>query len=138
MKRPAPQVAVGVVVVDQGRLLLVQRGREPASGLWTLPGGRVEHGEYLVDAARREVLEETGLEVEVGDLLGLFEVVGDTHYVILDFIATARSTEIHAASDASDARWVPLAEVPGLQCTPRLVETLRGWQVLPVDQDSEA
>lgn len=127
-----PQIAVGAVVLREGSLLMVKRGRAPAEGLWTIPGGRVRHGEYLADAVRREVKEETGIDVEVGRLLGAFEVRGPEHYVILDHLATApETTPPVAADDASDARWVPLAEIGALDCTPRLVETLRAWDVLP-------
>ena len=125
-----PQLAVGAVVVTDGALLMVQRNQEPAKGLWTLPGGRVEHGEYIEDALRREVSEETGIDIEVDRLLGIFEVVGDPHFVILDFLATAASqAEPQAATDVAEARWVPLDEVEEMELTPRLVETLRAWGV---------
>ena len=128
----APQIAVGAIVVKDGRLLMIRRAKEPGAGLWSLPGGRVEHGEYLAAALRREVAEETGLEVEVQDLVGILEVGGDPHYVILDFFAEAAGDdEPVAADDVSDARWVPLDEVGALPCTPRFHETLRGWGVLP-------
>lgn len=111
---------------------MIRRARDPGSGLWSLPGGRVEHGEYLGDALRREVAEETGLTVEVRDLVGILEVVGDPHYVILDYFAEVVGDETPVASDdVSDARWVPLDEVAQLPCTPRFAETLRGWGVLP-------
>lgn len=126
----APQVAVGAVVVHDGALLMVRRAREPAKGLWSVPGGRVEKGEYLNAAVAREVAEETGLDIEVGDLLGILEVVGEPHYVILDFVATvvARSEPV-PGDDVSEARWIPLDEVAALECTPRFCETMRGWGV---------
>lgn len=128
----APQIAVGAIVVKDGRLLMIQRRNDPGAGLWSLPGGRVEHGEYLGDALRREVAEETGLEVKVQDLVGILEVVGDPHYVILDYFAeVSGGDEPVASDDVSDARWVPLDEVASLPCTPRFAETLRGWGVLP-------
>jgi 8-oxo-dGTP diphosphatase len=127
-----PLVAVGAIAVRAGALLMVRRAQEPARGLWTIPGGRVEAGEYLAQAVRREVREETGLEVEVGGLVGIFEVLGDPHFVILDFLAEVVGEGRPAgASDVSEARWVPLEEVAELECTPRFVETLRGWGVLP-------
>lgn len=132
MTTQRPQIAVGAVVVDDGRLLMIQRRNEPGAGLWSLPGGRVEHGEHLADALRREVREETGIAVEVRDLVGILEVVGDPHYVVLDYFAEAAGASGPvAAGDASDARWVPLDEVAALPCTPRFQETLRGWGVLP-------
>jgi 8-oxo-dGTP diphosphatase len=125
-----PQVAVGAVVIRDNELLMVKRGREPARGLWSIPGGRLERGEYLSDAVRREVKEETGLEVEVADLLGLFEVVGDPHYVILDYLASPiKESDPSAGDDVDEVRWVPLNEIANLDCTPRLVETLKGWGV---------
>lgn len=127
-----PDVVVGGIVVHDGALLMVKRGKEPAKGLWSVPGGSVEHGEYLAAAVRREVAEETGIDVEVGGLIGIFEVLGDPHYVILDFAArTQGKPEPRAADDADEARWVPLEEVQNLECTPRFVETLRAWGVLP-------
>ena len=96
-----------------------------------MPGGRLEHGEYLADAVRREVAEETGLDITVGDLVGIFEVVGKTHYVVLDFFARVEgAVNPQPSTDAVEVRWVPLDEVERLECTPRFVETLRGWGVL--------
>jgi 8-oxo-dGTP diphosphatase len=111
---------------------MIRRAKEPGAGLWSLPGGRVEQGEYLAEALKREVAEETGLQIEVHDLVGILEVVGDPHYVILDHFAevTGDDTPV-AADDVDDARWVPLEEVAALPCTPRFLETLRGWGVLP-------
>jgi 8-oxo-dGTP diphosphatase len=110
---------------------MVQRAHEPGRGLWSIPGGRVEHGEYLADALAREVKEETNLDISVGDLLGIAEVTGDPHYVILDFEASlAGPNHPIAADDVADVRWVPLKEIPELDCTPRFVEFLRAWRVL--------
>jgi 8-oxo-dGTP diphosphatase len=127
-----PRIAVGAVVVADESLLMVRRGGDPGKGLWSLPGGRVEHGEYISDALKREVKEETGVDVEPGELLGIFEVLGDPHYVVLDFLATASSTATpRAGGDAAETRWVPLHDVATLECTPRFVETMVGWGVLP-------
>jgi 8-oxo-dGTP diphosphatase len=125
-----PTLAVGAIVVHDDSLLMVLRGREPNKGLWTVPGGRVEAGEYLADALKREVREETGIEIEVGELLGVLERRGDQHFVILDFLAQPiDDTALRASDYAADARWVPLREVAQLDCTPRFVETLRGWGI---------
>ena len=95
-----PIVGVGAVVIrDDNHLLMVRRGKEPAKGLWSLPGGRLEHGEYIADAVAREVKEETGLDVEVVRLAGIFEVPGEQHYVILDYIA-----EVQGHPEPSDPR----------------------------------
>lgn len=126
-----PQIAVGAVVVDNGALLMVRRGHEPAKGLWTIPGGRLEKNELLEDAVVREVAEETGLQITVSELLGIFEVPGDPHYVILDYLATVTDpTAISAAGDADEARWVPLNAVKDLPCTPRFIETMASWGIL--------
>ena len=118
--------------MHDGSLLLVQRGKDPGRGLWSLPGGRLEPGEHLVEGVKREVAEETGLDVEVGELLGIHEVVGDPHFVVLDYVATVSGdTRPVPAGDAADARWVRLDEVAGLELTPRFVETLKAWGVLP-------
>ncbi len=127
-----PRVAVGAIVVHDGALLMVQRAQEPARGLWSIPGGRVERGEYLADALRREVKEETNLDVEIGDLIGIAEIVGDPHYVILDFAARLAGDAVPVpAGDVAEARWVALDEVLDLECTPRFVEFMRAWDVLP-------
>ena len=126
-----PTLAVGAIVIRDDSLLMVLRGREPNKGLWTVPGGRVEAGEYLADALQREVREETGIDIQVGDLLGVLERRGDDHhFVILDFLAQPRAgTTLTPSDDAADARWVPLPEVAKLDCAPRFVETLRGWGI---------
>lgn len=123
-----PLIAVGAVVVKDGELLMVRRKNDPGKGLWSVPGGRLELGEYVVDAVEREVREETGLEVEVKGLLGILEVTGDPHYVILDHIALHHGDgEPIPGDDVDAARWVPFGEIGTLPCTPRLEETLRAW-----------
>lgn len=119
----------GAVVHDaDGRLLLVRRGREPGRGLWSVPGGRLEAGETTAVAAAREVLEETGLVVEVGRVLG---VVERGAYAITDHLATTVGGDLRAGDDADEARWVTAAELATLPLVPLLAETLAGWGVLP-------
>ena len=132
-----PHCAVGAIVLDKGSILLVKRDREPAKGLWSLPGGRVERGETLREAIVREVREETGIDVDVEGLLGIAERIvrdddGDVeyHYVILDYVATPRSTSIKAGDDASEVRWVPVGELTDLQLTSGLLEFLADRGVL--------
>ena len=132
MEDRRPHLGVGAIAVANGRLLMVRRAREPGRGLWSLPGGHVEGGEYLSDALRREVKEETGLDVTVGGLAGIFEVVGEQHLVVLDFMVDVSGDPVPSAGgDADEARWVELDDVGALDCTPRFHETLRGWGVLP-------
>jgi 8-oxo-dGTP diphosphatase len=110
------ELCVGAVVVADGRLLLVRRGRPPGLGQWSVPGGRVEAGERLADAVVRETVEETGIEVACGDLLGWVERIDEQHhFVILDFACeVVGGSDPVAGDDASEARWVPLGEVPVL------------------------
>lgn len=121
---------MAAVVVHARRLLMVRRGHEPLVGRWSLPGGSLEAGESLRAGVRREVLEETGLTVEVAQLAGVFEAIGPPHFVILDYFARPlEPADPVAAHDATDAGWVPLERVATLDCTPRLVDTLRSWGV---------
>jgi len=120
-------VAVGGIVVDGERVLLIQRGHAPNAGLWSIPGGRVEWGETLHDAVVREVREETGLEVEVGPLVELLERMDDEptyHFVIIDFLAYAIGGTLQAGDDASDVRWVTAAEWAALPTTSGLSPVL--------------
>ncbi|MFN2491044.1 MAG: NUDIX hydrolase [Actinomycetota bacterium] len=132
MATERPRIGVGAIAVRARRLLMVRRGNELARGLWSLPGGHLETGEYIAQAVRREVAEETGLEVRVGDLVGIFEVPGEPHYVILDYLVEVAGDPTPTPGvDALEARWVDFDDVLQLRCTPRFVETLRGWGVLP-------
>lgn len=130
----SPDVGVGAVAILNGEsVLLVKRGHEPSKGLWSLPGGRVVHGETLAEALRREIREETGLEVEVGEVAGIVErhyPEQGLHYVIIDYFVTVIGGKLRAGEDAEDARWVPLNEIESLDLVPRLVEALRDFGVL--------
>jgi 8-oxo-dGTP diphosphatase len=131
-KRPAPEVAVGAVAVRDDALLVVRRGRGPAAGEWSVPGGRVEPGETLHAAVVREVLEETGLEVVVDRFLGWVERIDDAfHFVILDFAVTALDDTMPVAGDdAAEVSWVPLGEVSELRLVDGLYDFLHDTGVL--------
>lgn len=115
-----PIVGVGAVVVDAGQVLLVQRGREPLKGKWSLPGGMLEVGESLHEGVVREVEEETGLKVEPVELVELLDRIvreetseGNRvrfHYVIADYLCRVTGGTLKAASDAEAVRWVERAE----------------------------
>jgi len=121
-----PEVCVGAILVDDDRLLLVRRGRGPAQGEWSVPGGRVEWGETLAEAVVRELAEETGVAGVCGELLGWVERMDDDHhFVILDFAVVAlEATDPVAGDDAAEAAWVALEEVSGLRLVEGLAEFL--------------
>jgi 8-oxo-dGTP diphosphatase len=124
--------AVGAVAVRAGTLLLIRRGRPPAVGRWSLPGGRVEPGEAETAAVAREVAEETGLSVIVGELLGevLRDGPDDVVYRIRDYAVQVVGGSEVAGDDATAVAWVPLAEVASRDLTDGLLAALSAWDVL--------
>jgi 8-oxo-dGTP diphosphatase len=107
-----PIVGVGAIVLDGDRVLLVKRAHEPLKGEWSVPGGAVDVGETLEDAIRREVLEETGLSIEVGPVVDVLDRIRYDpdgrvrfHYVLVDFVCRAVSGTLQSASDAEEATW---------------------------------
>jgi mutator protein MutT len=128
-----PELCVGAVVVDDDRLLLIRRGRGPAAGEWSVPGGRVESGETVAEAVVRELFEETGLEGVCGDLLGWVERIGDDHhFVILDFTVTLLDPEVApvAGDDAAEVAWFPLFDVAEQRLVEGLAEFLHEHGVI--------
>ncbi len=129
---------VGAVVLDDGgRLLMVLRGREPARGRWSIPGGRVEPGESLTAAVVREVAEETSLAVVVGDVVGEVDLPmpDDAVADVTDFVCRpardADLTAVRAGDDADAVGWFTAEEIRRLPTSPQLVATLERWGVLP-------
>ena len=124
MKREFPEhpfVGVGAIIIEDLRVVLVKRAHPPIQGQWSIPGGVLEVGELVRDAAVREAREETGLIVEAGDLLGVYDrVLYDAenrvqyHYVLVDFLCRRIGGELSAASDATEVRWFTREELPRL------------------------
>lgn len=128
-----PEVAaVGAIAIRNGCLLLIQRGREPSLGRWSLPGGRVEANESGSDAVVREVREETGLQVRVGSLAGVVERpgIGDVRYRIEDYLVEIVGGELVPGDDAAAVAWVRLDELADYDLTDGLLAALREWAVL--------
>ena len=124
---------VGAIVADgQGRLLMIKRGHEPGAGLWSIPGGRIEPGETDAEAVVREMIEETGLTVEVGRLIGRVQRPGLNGAVIdiRDYAATVTGGTLRAGDDAADARWVASGDLESLDITDGLIDALTDWGVL--------
>jgi 8-oxo-dGTP diphosphatase len=119
-----PVVGIGAVIIQNGKIALIKRGNEPSKGKWTIPGGLVELGENLEAAVIRETKEETLLEVENPQLIGVVDNVDldeqdkvKYHYVIIDYLVHVKSGDIQAASDAAELRWVPFDEVESYNLT---------------------
>jgi ADP-ribose pyrophosphatase YjhB (NUDIX family) len=116
-----PIVGAGAVIVQSRRVVIVQRANEPLKGEWSIPGGAVEIGERVRECAAREALEETGLEVEVGEVLEILDnIYPDAqgrplyHYVLIDFFCRPRKGELRAGGDAIEARWATAEELDRL------------------------
>jgi ADP-ribose pyrophosphatase YjhB (NUDIX family) len=108
-----PILGIGAIVIESGRVLLVERGREPLKGYWSLPGGVLEVGETLADGLRREMREETGLEIETLSVVEIFERImrdasgaAEYHYVLIDYLCRVTGGTLSAGDDVSEARWV--------------------------------
>jgi 8-oxo-dGTP diphosphatase len=127
-----PRVGVGAVVIEDGRILLVRRGTPPGKGMWAIPGGLVEFGETLQQAAEREIQEETGLTIRAGRPFYTFDIIQrdgqgevEFHYIIVDLTAEFVSGDLTPGDDATDARWITAGELEHLPVTPTTLNLLR-------------
>jgi len=121
---PCPLIGVGVLVFDKDRVLLVKREQEPGKGRWSIPGGLLELGELLKEGARRETKEETGIDVDVDDLLDVIDnIVVDEwdkvsyHYVLIDYLGHRIGGTLVPGTDVKEARWATLEELDALSTT---------------------
>jgi ADP-ribose pyrophosphatase YjhB (NUDIX family) len=127
-----PVLGVGAVVVRGDQALIIKRGHEPRKGEWSLPGGTVELGESLVDAVKREVLEETGLAVEAGPIVETFDRVHRDadgrvryHFVIVDYLCLSPDGQAVAGSDAEDVAWITAEQIDQYGINSHAAEVIR-------------
>jgi ADP-ribose pyrophosphatase YjhB (NUDIX family) len=127
-----PLVGVGAIIIEDARVVLVKRAHPPLRAEWSIPGGVLEVGELVREAAVREAGEETGLTVEPGELLGVYDrVLRDAegrvqyHYVLIDFLCRRVAGEIAAASDAAEVRWFGREELAGLGLAEDTLDVIR-------------
>ncbi|AHC50669.1 DNA mismatch repair protein MutT [Sulfolobus acidocaldarius SUSAZ] len=123
-----PLVAVGGVILKDNKVLLVKRRNPPNKGNWAIPGGKVEYGETLVDAVKREMKEETALDVEPIELLAVVEIIKEGyHYVIFDFICKVVNGELNPGSDATSADFLGLEDLYLEKVSPTTIEMLKRY-----------
>jgi 8-oxo-dGTP diphosphatase len=127
-----PLVGVGAIIIENKRVVLVKRAHPPLQAEWSIPGGVLEVGELVREAAIREAYEETGLTVEPGELLGVYDrVLRDAsqrvqyHYVLIDFLCRRVAGDLAAASDAAEVRWFTLEELPALKLSEDTLDVIR-------------
>jgi 8-oxo-dGTP diphosphatase len=135
MKREFPEVplvGVGAIIIEDSRVLLVKRAHPPLQAQWSIPGGVLEVGELIREAAIREAREETGLIVEPGELLGVYDRVlrnleqrVQYHYVLIDFLCRRTGGELQAADDAAEIRWFTREELPPLNLAEDTQDVIR-------------
>jgi 8-oxo-dGTP diphosphatase len=127
-----PLVGVGAIVIEDSRVLLVKRAHPPLQAQWSIPGGVLEVGELIREAAIREAREETGLIVEPGDLLGVYDRIlrnaekrVQYHYVLIDFLCRKVGGELAAADDAAEVRWFTRDDLPALKLAEDTQDVIR-------------
>lgn len=127
-----PLVGVGAIIIEDARVLLVKRAHPPLQAQWSIPGGVLEVGELVREAAAREAREETGLTVEPGELLGVYDRVlrnaerrVQYHYVLIDFLCRRVAGNLAAASDAAEVRWFTREELPALNLAEDTLDVIR-------------
>jgi ADP-ribose pyrophosphatase YjhB (NUDIX family) len=127
-----PLVGVGAIIIEDDRVVLVKRLHPPLQAEWSIPGGVLEVGELVREAAIREAREETGLTVEAGELLGVYDRVlrnaeqqVQYHYVLIDFLCRRVAGELAAASDAAEVKWFRREELPGLKLAADTLDVIR-------------
>ena len=120
----APRVGVGGVIIKDGKILMIRRAFEPGAGMWSIPGGMVEVGEKLSDACVREIEEETGLEVDILELINVFDMIDKDdqgkvqyHYVLVDFLAKPVGGEERISAEATEMKWVTHQEAKSMEMT---------------------
>ena len=137
-----PLVGVGAIIIEDSRVVLVKRAHPPLQAEWSIPGGVLEVGELVREAAIREAREETGLTVEPGELLGVYDrVLRDAdqrvqyHYVLIDFLCRRVAGDIAAASDAAEVRWFSREELTGLGLAEDTMDVIRkGFEKVNAEQ----
>ncbi len=127
-----PFVGVGGVVIRHGRALLIRRGAPPLEGQWSIPGGMLETGETLIEGVRRELLEETGLEVRVLELIEVFERINEDatgktqfHFIVLDYLCKVVAGEARAGSDVTDVAWAAPSDLERFSLTPTATRVIQ-------------
>ena len=146
MKREFPEVplvGIGAIIIEEGRVVLVKRAHPPLQAEWSIPGGVLEVGELVREAAIREAREETGLTIEPGELLGVYDRVlrnpeqrVQYHYVLIDFLCRRVAGDLAAASDAAEVRWFTRDELPALRLAEDTLDVIRkGFAKLGTDSE---